>query len=197
MNNHASYEEESVEYSSTLSRHNYQHRSTMGTFSKRLFINTDIMAKVHIKKWVFRVEGIKTTNEKPSFIVDVFHCFSVKWMPADSRGLALTVRLPRGVKKLWRDTAITQGPVHTSLAAEYPLATHGQDSVPWWLNKITFKSVARWRMASWWTFISGVQLFPGGFRFWSSFVRDSSRWHWCPGENMHEKVSGSAQEYHK
>lgn len=36
----------------------------MGTFSQSLLINTDIMAKVHIKNWLFRVEGIKTANAK-------------------------------------------------------------------------------------------------------------------------------------
>lgn len=36
----------------------------MGTFSQRLLINTDIMAKVHIKNGLFRVEGIKTANAK-------------------------------------------------------------------------------------------------------------------------------------
>ncbi|TNN42807.1 hypothetical protein EYF80_047007 [Liparis tanakae] len=46
---------------------------------------------------------------------------------------------PRGVGKLWRDTAVPHGgPAHTSLAAECPSATHGRDSVPRWLNKITF-----------------------------------------------------------
>lgn len=36
----------------------------MGTFSQRLLINTDIMAKVHIKNGLFKVEGIKTANAK-------------------------------------------------------------------------------------------------------------------------------------
>lgn len=65
-------------------------------------------------------------------------------MPADSRGLGPNCMLPRGGKKLWRDTAITHGALHTSLATEYPSATHGRASVPEWLNKITFKSSARW-----------------------------------------------------
>lgn len=67
----------------------------MGTFSQRLLINTDIMAKVHIKNGLFRVEGIKTANAKkegrerekkrerknpssPVFLVDVFYCFSLE-----------------------------------------------------------------------------------------------------------------------
>lgn len=28
--------------------------------------------------------------------------------------------------------------MHTSLATEYPMATHGRDSVPCWFNKIAF-----------------------------------------------------------
>lgn len=65
-------------------------------------------------------------------------------MPADSRGPGPTVRCPEVARSFGVTPPLPTGPSHTSLATEDPSATHGRASVPDWLNKITFKSSARW-----------------------------------------------------
>lgn len=74
-------------------------------------------------------------------MVDVFHCFSVKWTPADTEkpGPLCCTAAPRCQKAVAWHCHYPRGPVHTSLATEYPLATHGRDTVPRWLNKIALK----------------------------------------------------------
>lgn len=90
-----------------------------------------------IFKRLFGVEGIKTANENTPFTVPASNECQL------TAAARLQVHAAPRWQKLWRDTAITHGALHTSLATEYPWATHGRASAPEWPNKIAFKSSAR------------------------------------------------------